>query len=234
MIHVDLHEPEHIIELIGQAVTVYVDPLNDDIADYMWECWDGKRRQVERKTWGELVSNIEHVEEQLRRYLVAPNAPDLVFLLEGVAVPTANGLTIMKQPKARDDMFIGMHGSSMYMDRIYAWLHQIAQYCEVQTSSCPEATAQALVAWYKSDQKESHSTMQRYMKHADFHPNPQVQGLIGLKLPGIGVSHAEMLIAKFGTVYHVLTASPKDLTAVEGIGALTAHRMLQRVGRADV
>ncbi len=101
-------------------------------------------------------------------------------------------------------------------------------------------TAKTLVAFYKADQEEGHTTFERYLKTADWHPNPQVEMLMALGV-GIGPKWAQALIAKFGTVWRVLNSSPSALALTEGTGAkprsfgrATAVQLLRRVGRTDV
>ena len=92
-----------------------------------------------------------------------------------------------------------------------------------------------LTAFYNADQKEGHTTFQRYLKDITFHPNPMVQRLMGMGGHlGIGAVRAEALIKRFGTVYNVATATPEMLASVEGIGKAVAVKFLRGVGRPDV
>jgi ERCC4-type nuclease len=101
-----------------------------------------------------------------------------------------------------------------------------------------------LIAFYRADQKEGHTTFLRYLKEMTFHPNLMVQRLMGMgEHLGIGATKAEALIGRFGTVYNVATATPEMLAAVEWtsdkgrkqrLGEAAAIKFLRGVGRPDV
>ena len=92
-----------------------------------------------------------------------------------------------------------------------------------------------IVALYKADQRADHTTFERYIRQVEFHPNPQVQRLLGMgEGLGIGPTRAEALIRKFGTVFRVISSSPEELASVEGIGNTLAARLLRGVGRTDI
>ena len=70
MITIDIHEPELGRVLIGQSIPVEVVSLVDTgWGDYRWKDCNGNYVHAERKQWGEILSGMNHVEEQL---LVGP------------------------------------------------------------------------------------------------------------------------------------------------------------------
>lgn len=240
---IDTNEPKDVFTACKPVIpNLRIAPLNSDgYADYRWRTQDGKIKQVERKTWGELLSNTDKVEEQLHRHISKHPSVDLVFLLEGLVEQTPSGgsRTLHKQrngyvTKGRD------YRSSL--SGIYAWLYEVEQYCQViQTGSLAESSV-ALCAMYNHDQKDHHTTFKRHIKQLDFHPNPRVVTLMGIS-PGLGNVRASALIDKFITPWNVVTAgwygepalkSKNDLTVVHGIGKGLVDSVLRNFGRPDV
>ena len=230
---VDIHEPAQAQSLIGQSVPCTVEDLNGNgFADYRWQDYAGAFVHVERKTWGELLTSVDHVEDQLRRHLSNQTESSLRLILEGIAIPVAAG-TASLRPTNRDAIYVKGHQSSIRLSLVYAWLYQIGKYVEIYTTPNYEATCIALVAFYKGDQKEEHTTLHRYIKKVDFHPNVQVTQLMGL-LPNVGAKRAESLIERFTTVWNVVSASPEELATVDGIGKVLSKQILRQVGRTDI
>ena len=232
-ISIDVHEPTQAQTLIGQSIPCEVRSLNSDgWADYRWQDYAGSYVHIERKTWGELLTSVDHVEDQLRRHLANQTTARLRLLLEGIAVPNISGSSILR-PANREAIYIKGHSSSIRLSLIYAWLYQIGKYVEIYTTPNYETTCIALVAFYKGDQKEEHTTLHRYIKKVDSHPNVQVTQLMGL-LPNVGAKRAESLIDRFTTVWNIVSTSPEELATVDGIGKVLSKQILRQVGRTDV
>ncbi len=230
----DNHEPALMYTMLNQALAVPMTGLNDQgFADYLWNGANGPS-QAERKTVNDLlgVDGLSHIEDQLRRQKAAHPDIRLMLIVEGIATPTPTGTTTWYESRTNKRIMHCGREFKLPMQVIYAWTYQVSTFLEVYFAPNMVCTARMLTAFYKSDQKESHRTFERYLKAIDWHPNPQVQGLISLG-SGIGEVRAQALIAKFGTVWHVLKASPTDLAVVEGIGIRTAQQLLRRVGRTD-
>ena len=86
MILVDVAEPEEIVYLLEQSAPVSVLPLNQSSrADYYF---GGERGTVQfnRVQAGELLSNIDSMEDELRRYY--DSADDNNMIIEGVITDT--------------------------------------------------------------------------------------------------------------------------------------------------
>ena len=229
----DIHEPPEALTLIAPSVPCEQVSLNTDgFADYCWNDLDGRLVQVERKQWGEVLSGIDKVEDQLRRHLKGHPEARLILLLEGTSIPSQLGTTILKATN-RDSIWVKGYSSSVRTSQVYAWLYGISRYIELYQTSTYEATCTALVSFYKYDQKEAHNTFTRHFKAMTFNPNPQVIQLMGM-MPGIGEKRAGAIIAKFSTIYNVITASPAELATVDGIGPVLSVSLLQRCGRFDV
>lgn len=239
MIEIDVHEPDYIANLIQQTTIVDRKPLNEmGYADYRWNGTNGVT-QVERKTWAELLTNPNAVEEQLARQHTAHPEIRHLLILEGIMVPVhdeygAHCATIQRA-KGNPRVFYQQKGSPVSPNLFYTWLYQASSYIEVFQVPERDATAKALVAFYNTDQKDENRMFHRHLKQITFHPNPQVMGLMGI-MPGtrMGPITAENLIAKYGTVWNVINASVEELATMDGIGPKTARSLLQRVGRADV
>lgn len=234
----DTNEPPYIEEALALANKVERAALNaHGMADYAWLRADGQECNVERKTWHELVSDINNVERQLFKYLQRPDSVT-ILLMEGLAVPCAEGTRTYKLAgrgiKAQAvEQVVRRNGMQLY----YAWLHQVGQYLEVQAAADQTATAYAISAFFQSDQKpeEKHTTFRRHLKRVTWAPNPQVGMLMNMSTRlDIGEKTATNLINAFGTVWNVLNARPKDLALVQGVGVPTATRLLRAVGRPDV
>lgn len=121
---------------------------------------------------------------------------------------------------------------------VYAWLDVLDKkgITTVQTAYWID-TAIVLGAIYNSSQKKEHTTLQRYIKQK-ITPKPHnhhVETLMGIKGtdhgPLLGETKAKALIDKFGSVWYVLLQEPEELAQVEGIGLITARKLLKAIGR---
>lgn len=229
----DVHEPKDFIKNVVSSVPCSVEVLNErNWADYRWMGKNGYT-QVERKTWPEILANVDAVEDQLRRH--KKNQPDarLLFVLEGMVDVDSMGTYSLRETKGGGFWGRG-YKSGTRISRVYSWLYNASEYVEVFQTGNYAMTCQFLVQAYKQDQKEEeHTTFARHFKKMTFHPNPQVLMLMGM-IPGLGEVKSEALIARFNTVWNIVSANPADLMDVEGIGVKTAYTMLQRIGRVDV
>ncbi len=237
MLDVDVNEPATGLGYIKPAVDeAQILALNSaGWADYRWESAGGRVTNVERKTWPEILANVDAVEEQLRRHQTNHPAARMVFILEGWVQETMAGTSLVVGVNARQNMWVTGHSSGTRLSRIYSWLYAASEYVEVFQTGNYAQTCQLLVAAYKQDQKDDREKriFSRHFKEVVFHPNPQVLKLMAIE-PGIGEKRAEALIGQYTTLWHVLNASPRELAAVPGIGTTLATRLLQRVGRVDV
>lgn len=83
MILVDHSEPEELISLLRQSTPVTVMPLNQTKrSDYYFGGEDGKTRQFNRVQAGELLANIDSMEDELRRYY--ESADENYQVIEGI------------------------------------------------------------------------------------------------------------------------------------------------------
>lgn len=240
---IDTNEPKEVFVLAKPAIeATRIVPLNSDgYADYRWRTADNKVKQVERKTWGELLANTDKVEEQLHRHLSKHPSVELVFLLEGLVEPTNTGGSRVLNKQKNGYITKGREYHSN-LSGVYAWLYQVGKYCEViQTPSLHESII-ALTAMYRADQKVEHNTFHRHIKQLDFHPDPRVVTLMGMS-PGLGAVRSANLIAKFISPWNILSAgfngeivvkNKYDLTQVNGIGKVLVDNMLRNIGRPDV
>lgn len=230
---IDSHEPKEAATLIGQSVPCHVMALNEGgYADYKWTTVEGLEVQVERKQWGELLSGLDAVEDQLRRHLQTRPDCTLYLLVEGLSVGTQSGTTLLKS-RGQGNIYTEDHKSSIRLSQVYPWLYQISKYLQIFFTPGYTETCMALVAFYKNDQKAEHSTFQRYFKKVEFAMDPRVTQLMGL-LPGIGEARAKALIETFTTVWNVVNATPRELQTVPGIGRGLSTSILRGIGRLDV
>ena len=229
----DNHEPSTMFTMLNQSVPTTMLGLNDQkFADYLWNGTEGPS-QAERKTINNLLGGTEGIEDQLRRQKEAHPDVRLMLVVEGIATSTPTGTTTWYESRTNKRIMHSGREFRLPLQAVYAWTYQVSRFMEVYFTPNMVETARMLVAFYKSDQKDKHTTFERYMKPLDWHPNPQVQRLMSLG-SGIGAVRAEALIGQFGTVWHVLSASPSELATVDGVGLQVGRQLLQKIGRTDV
>lgn len=241
MFKADVHEPMDIARLIQPSVkTFQIENLNDaGWADYVWQIPAEKRaRNTERKTWGDLVSNLDEVELLIGRHLLNHPEARNTLLIEGVAEPAPQGVLLYRKRQGQNIMLGAVEKDRRYglFKDIYAWLNQVSNYVELTFTASYSATASALHAMYENDQKLEHTTLRRHLKITTFHPNVQVMRLMGIagNDTNLGAVKCERLIAHFGTVWNVCDADPMEIATVDGIGLNTAKTFLRKIGRGDV
>lgn len=235
---IDTHEPSDLVNLIFSAIkeAEFSDLNVKGFADYKWPIKStGTHRQYERKTWKDLFTNLDDVEFQLFRQIQAHPDVETCLLVEGIVRPHPKGAVMMKKSRSSEVLVpSGMLYGSLH--KVKAWLHQVEDYMRVEHTFDYEDTAISLASWYDNDQKEQHTTFHRHLKKINFTPNPQVSRLLGLAHndTGIGITLAERLIGRFGTVYGVAAATPEDIAMVDGISVNSARNFLRKIGRPDV
>lgn len=228
---VDTNEPPEIFRaLIKMSVPILIKPLNvHGHSDYVWVRHDGAVVEVERKTWGEILSDVGRVEEQMQRHLRTVPEGEHIMLLEGMVMNTLTG-TVTLKPARGNSIFVknrSFHGERL--SGLYAWLYQMAHYIMVMPTLDMESSALMLSAMFKNDQKSEHSTMKRHLVKNDFHPDPYVTMVMGM-LKGVGEKRALELKKHFPTVYSLVTARPSDLVAVDGVGSRLASEWCRMMG----
>lgn len=236
MFKCDSHEPVDVYLQLNKTFPCIIEPLNEQgFADYLWDTPEGTLKQIERKQWGEILSGMDKIEEQLRLHL-ENNKVETSLLIEGVIKPKASGSVTFYAAKNRPSLLVEGRSSPIGLSSIYAWLQNIQKYMNVIFTSDLQSTVIALHAMYTNDQKgeENHRTFQKHFRKIAFSPNPQVTKLMALGLgTGISEKRAVDLINKFYTVWNVCSAKPEELV-IPGIGIETARRFLRSLGRPDV
>lgn len=238
MILVDVNEPQFILDALAVAVPCAREPLNaHGQADYCWDSAEGEEVNIERKTWGELISDVNNVERQLSIYL-RRSCSHVVLLMEGLALPNPGGTSAYKVIKrGRKGVLVEQIGRSSQLGTFYAWLHSISQFCEIQHTANTLATAYALTAMYKWDQKPplEHTTFKRHIRRIEWNPNPQIEMLMNLGHGlGVGEKLATRIISAYGTVWNTVSTTPTMLAEVDGVGINVARKFLRSIGRTDV
>lgn len=181
MILVDHSEPEELVALLRQSAPVSIMALNQtQRSDYYFGGEDNRTRQFGRVQAGELLANIDSMEDELRRYY--NNADENYQIIEGLitSVPLTrksksySGISIRRQAsptslfsyKVADNGFIyDEHDWNVSSAMLYSWIFRLSQagiisyYTENYV-----ATARLLAAIYKNCQKppEEHTTLNRY------------------------------------------------------------------------
>ena len=86
MILADTSEPNTIVKLLQQSIPTTVSPLNQhSIADYFFGNYEGKTKQFNRVQAGELVGNVDSMEDELKRYY--DSADETNQIIEGLISP---------------------------------------------------------------------------------------------------------------------------------------------------
>ena len=237
MLFIDTFEPVQIEKLVGQSIPVSRTTLNGHgLADYVWNAIDGHVIQVERKQIDEILSDMDRVEEQLRREMV--NAVETILLYEGTfePIPAHKGKSACQSfRKAKDGkiMVVGHKYNVSYIG-VQAWFSQLdkAGITIVNTIDYI-ATAFTLVALYNNSKKEEHTTFKRYIKPKIYPTpfNPQVETLMSIKGVELGEKKALALISRYGTVWQVLHQDAEELAQTEGVGIKIAKDLLKAIGR---
>ena len=232
-LQIDIHEPyEQATQYFSGVIPFEVTSLNSQgYADYMWTGVEGITH-VERKQWGEVLTSIDAVENQLRHHLTSQPACRLLFIIEGMVIGSSTGTTQLRGT-SKNNIYICGRESTIRLGQVYAWLYQLSKFLELYQTSTYYETCLALTSFYKSDQKAEHTTFTRHFKPINYHYDPRVVQLMGL-LPGIGEVKAVALIDRFITVWNVMNATPKELESVAGIGKVLSVKILRQIGRPDV
>lgn len=233
----DRYEPEYIFGLLRQGCPAELWPLNDSgNADYFWFDCFGNSRQLERKQWGEVLGGMDRVEIQLRKEIQLADATDL--LIEGVVKATQWGMDayVWDGLRYRYSHSFGDpdHPQQGLYSKVMAWLWQLEK-AGITTwfTFSQEDTARAIATFYRKSQEPDHGTLSRYLK-PKIHIrelNPQVLSLMGIEGAGLGRVRAQELIAKFGTVYGVLTAPAEELSSCANMGKATVSKLFKAIGR---
>ena len=237
MLHVDVFEPPEIEQYIGQVVPVTRTTLNiSGLADYFWLDHLGNNIQVERKQWGEILNNFDHIEEQLRREIQGCASTHL--LIEGTAIPTDVGIDVYRYNGKGYFYRYHRYGTEESPQptlciRLHSFLWQLDHNgVGIVHTSTQYETAIALAAMYKQSQRTDCQMFQRYIREKPKlnNQNPHVLTLMGIQGVELGQKKAESLINKFGTVWNVLNQDVASLCTVDGIGKTIATRLLEATG----
>lgn len=267
MILVDTSEPEDIVRLLEQTAPVTVMPLNQTgRADYYWGGDDAKTFQSLRVQAGEVLSNIDSEEDEIRRYY--DSADKTIQICEGIIsdVPitrkdksmAAVSVRFASRPQqlfsykvAANGYLFGEHAYDVGSDKFYAWLFRLEQ-CGVPTFFTHNyiGTAKFISAAYHNCQKppDSHDTLNRYYipritlgekddegKRVTIRQqNPFIRSLMALSIINrmdIGEVKATALYkAGYKSIYDLAFSTIPELTRVEGIGKVTAEKLLAAIG----
>jgi hypothetical protein len=248
---VDLNEPAEMIKLMRQAAPVVVDNLNmRHMSDIWFANYEGRSFQFSRKQAGELASNIDEAEDQIRDYY--DQADENFQIVEGILSPyRLYGIPIADH--AKDSVSTRGLDSKVFCYRVepnghigkghsfstitpamyYVWKHRLAQ-CGVITYETINwvETARLVTTIYRNEQKppDEHSTLKRIIKPRITidSPNPLVKGLMALSWAyglDIGEVRAKALAARFVNLFDLAIASTADVTETEGIGRRIAEKL---------
>lgn len=229
-IYVDEHEPQQVVTLLQQSVTVKVVGLNrNGWADYMYAIHDGTEH-VERKQVSEILADIDGVEDQLKREILAHKEARLWLLIEGIVS--------FSQDKIHHMMITGdkLTTARTYHVRPELWESWILALQRlgmgvVRTNHIGD-TSRALAVLAKGGQAP-HTTLNRPLNpRITYHQNPHVRTLLGIPKSGVGPVLAERLISEYGTVYSIIIKKPDQIAdKIQGMNTPKAKQLLRALGR---
>ena len=227
-LHIDHNEPPVMKRFLGQTDIQYTwsNYNNQDHSDYWWERHDGIIKEVERKTWGEILSNLDKIEEQISRHLDRKPNAEHVLLLEGPITIKGGDIVTFKNKG------IKWEASRYYkqnLNGVYAWLYQVSHYLTIIPSSNVVTSAAALGAMFKSDGKSDHATLQRNYSIRDFNRDPVIERYMGM-LQGISEKRAKTLRNAFPTVAALVAANRNDIIVLPGFGPAIADNIMRQLG----
>lgn len=251
---IDTSEPHNLEDLLKQSCPVTRMALNQSSkADYYFGGADGKTRQFNRVQAGELLSNIDSMEDELRRYY--DNADENYQIIEGIISPVAitkkdksllaistrrqiSNVRIYSYKMSPTGFIFGERAWDISNTLLFAWLRGLER-CGIITYYTLNwmHTAQFLSAYYKSEQKppENHTTLRRYYrpKIVTQEQNPLVKALMYLSIAykiGIGEDRAKRIAAEYDSILDIAMSSVDELYSIDGIGREVARKLFNAIG----
>lgn len=217
-------------------------------SDYYFGGADNRVRQYSRKQAGEILSDIDEAESQLRDYY--DNADENNQIVEGIIStvkltkkrPTASDFPTVRYapPNALYSYSVTPQGW-IYNERLHnlsyplfcAWLYQLSESGIITyfTLNSTE-TARLLVAQYNSVQKLEHHTLNRYIRPrlAIAPQDPFIKALMALSLCydiGIGETKATAIRdAGYHCLMELALCQPEELRGIPGIGNTIANKII--------
>ena len=236
---IDTFEPILIENLVKQSVPTSRAELNHrDFADYLWTEYDNTTSHMERKHIDEILSNLDHVEAQLRREIMMADRTYLLY--EGTFTPTTiDGRPACQSLNLRGKVMVPGHKYRLSYKSVLAWFDQLDRHgITVVHTIDPVGTANLLVALYNNSQKplEEHTTFQRIIKQKVYPKSKSQQDLwiatlMGIEGAQLGEVTARRLIYQFGDPWTVFNRSLQELAETPGVGMVTARRFWKSIGR---
>lgn len=240
--------------MLKQSVEVSLEALNQqNLSDYFFWDIEGQSEQYSRKQAGELLSNIDEAERQLREYY--DNADRNYQIIEGIITPIRLPLKRKKDISVRfntsvSNVLYTYHVAAngfIYGERVYrtsyakyqSWIYALdrAGITTFFTMNYIQ-TARLLVAHYNNAQKppEEHSTLQRVIKPKVLikSHDPLVKSLVHLSTAlGLRIGEVKAQAIKdagFKSLKEIAGLKAKDLYEVDGIGRILAKRLVDSLG----
>lgn len=221
-IQMDHREPESLTDLLSDHPLITVERVSLDLGDILVEDKDGNRLIIERKrcSEGHTKTDFEYsiqddgrLFDQSERLKMEVGASDKqvipVFLLEGDVYGNSNTMLCQQIDGAISFLSVCQKVSVL---PVYNQNH--AAYMIAKLASHFVDGLYTPVSLHKAKPKAMFE-QQRYVLEA---------------LPGVSCKVAETLLEHFGSVRKVMTASKKDLLAVNGLGPKKVEVLLSVLG----
>jgi hypothetical protein len=241
--------------LLEQSVPVTVLNLNQTLrADYYFGGEDGRTRQFNRVQAGELMSDLDSMEDELRRYY--NSADESNQIIEGILSPIplirknksiqavsirrgASKTTLFTYKTTESGFLHGEQAWSVSRSMFYAWLFRLDE-AGIRTYYTVNYvdTAILLSAVYRNCMKpeSEHTTLNRYYRPRIYikEQDPFIKALMFLSRAyqlDIGEEKAKSLATRYKTLYDINMAEVSELCQCEGIGKTIATKLLKALGR---
>lgn len=241
VLFVDTFEPEEMLQLLLPCGAVRGNLNTAGLSDYCWTDYRKHSRQWSRKQLGEFLGDIDGVEyqtaEELRRAEESGIATEYTILIEGVGLPTRDGMVMyrLSEDKRFFHPYFTFKNQPNLFARFESWKWAARKSgIEIVETPCLEVSAFAIATAFRKCQEESSTFLKRYLRNyvPPFTPNLHVENLVRLRKEfGVGPVLATRLIDRFGTFWGAVSAPRVELVKV--LGPKTADNFIKASGRDD-
>lgn len=192
-----------------------------EFGDYLMEFPDGRAILVERKTPIDFIHSTTPTQQdpagKLARQLngVIESGATPVLLIDGYYSPLKGG-------RLRTKKIIVKHSMAAFASK----LRSVQRHgVRVEYNPIDWYLPQFLLDMYRNESKDNHETLSLAPKAFQVPSKKEVKWTILLGIRGVGPKMAQDLLASFGTVRDVASASHADLMKVKGVGKKTAEQI---------
>ena len=235
-LEVDIHEPLTIKRLLEQSVEADWENLNEmGFADYRWYDLNDLLVQWERKTVAEVAGGSSRARASRQLLTQLHTNGRIGLIVEGIMAPSLEGIGVAEYPHLRWKYLRKTLDLQTPYNTLLGWFASLLVHgIPIMFTANEAATATLLVALYNKSRKDSSELFSRITIPEVEHDDPNVRTLLGIARAHpelmIGNKKAEAIIAKFPTIDYICRSTAKSIATVEGVGLVTAKRLLEVLG----